>query len=186
MLYYYIEMISKHIPAGRLFLRLFLFTTIVYSLFSIIADQIIDGEVNLSSIIFKGVFFGLFFSVFFVGAHLWKLQEAGVEEFTMETIQVKQARDAKSKLNLAEIVQLIRNDKYLKRSTVKESANEVLIHTRVNWKSWGERIRIRCIESAGSYKEYKVESMPRFGLTMVDFGQNLQNVKRVLNLMEED
>lgn len=66
---------------------------------------------------------------------------------------------------------------------MKEMESGVLLRSNFSWKSWGEEIKIILIKQIADENEFQVSSRPKFSLTLVDYGKNLENMMRIENLL---
>lgn len=57
------------------------------------------------------------------------------------------------------------------------------LRRRPTWQSFGDRIAVRIVQQGGRL-EAIVVSRPRIGSTIIDYGQNLENVERVSALLQ--
>jgi len=59
-----------------------------------------------------------------------------------------------------------------------EAPIRVTARTRMSWRSWGEKIEAEITPAGGSGSLVRVHSQPLIGLTLVDYGKGMENVKR--------
>lgn len=138
------------------------------------------GEV-VATFVGAGLFFGLFMAVGLTALHRRRIRKMGLDPDT-----VGAAVDVHECITLP-----LRADQALAlcRSAVKrvpgasgiqvnEASATVEARVRMTWISFGERIECRVTPSDGA-AEVSIRSRPTLRTTIVDYGKNLENVRRI-------
>jgi len=71
----------------------------------------------------------------------------------------------------------------IKRSKVKKANKKsmlILARTGVNWKTFGDKIRITFQEKDKNHISLAINSKPRVWMTAVDYGKNFDNVEKII------
>ncbi|MBK7811128.1 MAG: hypothetical protein IPO62_08895 [Saprospiraceae bacterium] len=170
-------------PIYKLYLITFLATGITYGLLMSIIDWADGSGLGRWRIIYKTCIFGLAWSLILVSYHKYCLKKIGIRELTEENLGVSHSKILKSKLNIMELIEELKKDYIFGKMKMKEMESGVLLRSNFSWKSWGEEIKIILIKQIADENEFQVSSRPKFSLTLVDYGKNLENMMRIENLL---
>lgn len=150
-----------------------------------IGFDLLDGEgFRLWKFVFLTFFFGITMSLILVSFHKYRLKKNGIQEFTNENLGVTQTKEIKTKLGRAELIKKLKTDPIIGKMKMKETENGIALKTGITWKSWGEEIKIVLKSESDSDFEYQISSSPKLKTTIVDYGKNLQNLKRIESVIK--
>jgi hypothetical protein len=79
-------------------------------------------------------------------------------------------------------VQSLRNVRILDESP----EGVIAARTGLTWRSWGENIRVRLRRKSDDWTMITVSSQPKLGATLLDQGQNLKNVRQLVEKLAEE
>lgn len=171
-------------PISKLYLKIFLTTGIPYGFMMLGSDLISGKGFNLWRFLFLTFFFGISMSLILVFFHKKKLKEIGVKEYTNNDIRIFQIKSIKSEINKKELICNLKNSPLLKKMKIEDTENEIVLKTRMSFKSWGEIIKITLKSSNDSFFEYEVSSRPKLKLTLIDYGKNRHNISLIENILK--
>ncbi|WP_396198891.1 hypothetical protein [Flavobacterium sp.] len=107
-----------------------------------------------------------------------------INKFTNSNLGVVQSKIIISNLNKIELFQKIENHPLIRKLNYKKTENVILIHTGLNWKTWGEVIKIECVSQNDIETVCKITSKPKLITTILDYGKNLDNVIMIENIIK--
>ena len=168
-------------PITKLYLKIFLFAGVSYG-FITLALSLIAGdkdEFNLWSLLITSFFFGIAMSLILVSVQKYRLKKNGVQEISDKNFGVSQTAYIKSDLNKSELINKLKTDPVIRKMTMIEIENGILLQTGMTWKSWGEEIKIILKTDQESDFEYEISSSPKLKTTLIDYGKNLENIDQV-------
>lgn len=162
----------------NLYFKYFLLISTVYFILKAITGFIIYRSFNHEKLLSDTLFFGIPITLILVTYHIYKLNYTA-KKFRAEIINYGafQTENFYSNLSPIEIFENLKNKKFLDKIEL-QNENQILIEIGFTGKSWGDKVVVNS-KKAKSRFEYKVQSKPIFPLTIIDFGQNLENVQRV-------
>lgn len=165
-----------------LYLKVFLLMGIPFGLIMSLTDLAFGDGFDMDLFIYRASFFGTWMAVIFVTMHLLVLKGLGITNFTHENLKVKQSKALQSPVDKEALLEKLRSDPTFGKMHLTEKENEIDLKTRTSLWSWGELISIKSKPSNG-LNDYIIESKPKLNTTLVDFGQNMRNVKRLEKLI---
>lgn len=168
----------------KLHLKVFLFTGVTYGLILFLLDLMNKNEFALSKLLFMTLFFGITMSLTLVSLHKYRLKKIGIQEITDENLNVNQSKTLSSELNTAALIEILASDSIIGKMKMIETKNGIHLKTGISWKSWGENIKITLKSEQDSRFEYEISSSPKLKTTIVDYGKNLENIKRIEKLIK--
>ena len=118
-----------------------------------------------------------------VNTHKNKLNELGVYKFTNENLGVVQEKLCSSNLTNDEFLEKLSEDKVFGKMKIMSSENRIILHTKISWKSCGEIISINTRRISDELYEYIIKSEPNLKTTIIDYGTNYANVKRITSVL---
>ncbi len=171
-------------PLTKLYLKTFLLTGIPYGLIMIGFD-LLDGDgFKLWKFLSLTFFFGITMSLILVFFHKYRLKKNEIQELTDENLGVSQTKEIKTNLGRTELINKLKTDPIIGKMKMTETENEITLKTGITWKSWGEEIKIILKSKTDSDFDYQISSSPKLRTTIVDYGKNLQNLKRLENVIK--
>lgn len=171
-------------PIIKLYVKAFLLTGIPFGLILASSDLADGNEFGLVKFLFNTFFFGITLSLIFVSFHRYSLKKYGIQEITNDNLGVNQSGRLNTELNLTELIRTLKTDPVFGKMKMTEIENGVLLKSGVSWKSWGEEIKILLKTDQENNFEYHISSIPILKLTILDYGKNLGNIKRMENLIK--
>lgn len=171
-------------PLTKLYLKTFLFTGIPYGLIMMGFDLLDGNGFKLWKFLFLTFFFGISMSLTLVFFHKYRLKKNGVRELTDENLGVTQTKEIKTKLRMTELMDKLKKDPIIGKMKMTETDNGITLKTGMTWKSWGEEIKIVRKSETDSDFEYQISSSSKLKTTIVDYGQNIQNLNRIENVIK--
>ncbi|MBK7232049.1 MAG: hypothetical protein IPH93_07245 [Saprospiraceae bacterium] len=170
-------------PIYKLYLITFLATGITYGLLMSLIEWADGSRLSGWQIIYRTSYFGLAMSLIIVSYHKYRLKKIGIRELTEENLGVSHNKILKSKLNIMELIEELKKDPIFGKMKISEKESEILIRSNLTWESWGEEIKIILNKHIADEYEYQVSSRPKFSLTLVDYGKNLENMMRIESVL---
>ena len=164
----------------RAFLKSAVITFLVYLAITSIGNYFYGDEFNFVSLLTQAGFFAVFFSLVMVS-----LQHSAVREIvapnkpTDAEMKVNQVVTAMSDMSLAQLRSLIEGEGWQVR---KDEADRITVKKGISGFSWGEII---IVQKTSNADEFIIRSRPWIGLTSIDFGTNLSNVRTIKKLIDE-
>ena len=156
---------------------------IPFALLMTLMDVFLGEEFSVFKFIFHTVFFGGTMAMFAMYMQKGRLKKMGVTDFTTENLAVNQSRVIQSNISIKELIDRLKSDEFFGKMKLKENRNVIQLRSKASWRSWGEKIRIIIISEESGLIKYDVFSEPVIGITLVDYGKNLENVERLERLM---
>lgn len=172
-------------PLIKLYLKTFLLTGIPYGLMMIGWDLLEGEDFKLGKFLFLTFFFGITMSLITVSFHRYRLKKNGVQELNEDNLRVSHNKTVKTNLGRAELIQKLKRDPIIGKMRMTETEKGITLMTGINWKSWGEEIKIVLKSQSNAYYEYQISSSPKLKVTLLDYGKNLQNLKRLETAMKD-
>lgn len=169
-------------PKSKLFTRIFFYSGIGFGLGMAIFNLILSSEINPWQLLFTGVSFGLFMGLSAVNVFSNEMKKMGRDPILNSDISVVQSRDVVSDVSLNQLIDVIKGSDLFGKMSLMQSESEITLRSGFSWKSWGEEIKITNLNSFDQ-NQYKIESRPRFKFTVVDYGKNLMNVEKLVQLI---
>ena len=170
-------------PLNKLYLKTFLLTGIPYGLMMLAIYLAFGDPVTVWKFFAWIIFFGGLMSITLVTFHKNRLLKMGISDLTDENLAVSHTKHITSNLNLKEIIEKFKTDPIIGKMKLKEIENGILLSTRMTWMSYGEKIKILLTAIHGDDMEYQVSSTPLMKTILVDYGKNLENVKRIEGIL---
>lgn len=165
-------------------MKIFLIMAIGFGSLMLLTTIVFGEEVNIRSHLNSAVSFGFFMSITFVSLHAIFLRARGAKAFnaaSLSPLQKKSLTTNLAKENLKSkllSLQMIRN--------FQATENEMLFETVPSLSSWGEKISISITPVQDGSFEYFITSKPLWKTTLVDFGKNFQNIRRIEKLISTE
>jgi len=172
-------------PIIKLFLKILLFTGIPFGLINVLFVKDFTSGFSFSDFIYPTLFFGIFMSLIFASLHLYSLKELGIHKITSSNMSVSQTKNIRTSINLSELIEKIKQDKFFINPKISEKDATVLIKTGFSIKSWGEVISIKQMSHDNGVFEYQISSKPKLITTLVDFGKSHENIIRIEKIMNK-
>jgi hypothetical protein len=155
-----------------------------YSVFNLISDYFTDKDFSLFKILFDLLFFGLFMALLFTYFHKRELRKRGISVFTDDNLNVKQLTEIISDLSINDLIDKLKNDNNFKRMNIKKVDIGIIIDSGIKLTSWGEKIQITESKNENEKRILKISSKPKLKITIVDYGQNKENIDRIIELIK--
>ena len=171
-------------PVTKYFLRILLIMGGVFSTLNFLLDYFIDGEISLFKILFNFLFFGFFTALILTYLHKRELRKKGISELTDDDFKVNQLTEIISDLSLNDLIKNLKNDSTFKSMKIKKVDNGIIIKSGIKLTSWGEKIKITESKNEKEKRILKISSKPKLKTTLVDFGQNKENIDRITKLIK--
>lgn len=163
----------------KLYLKLFLATGIPYGLIM----GLYRGDANTGLVL--GFIFGTFMSVV-----LGTMQIIFTRNSKSGTSGVSQAKTIELQLPFYKTCNLCVaslesiNGRIAEKTEQEEGAGaKVVAKTKMNWKSFGETVQFDILKVNSDKTEVKISSRPKLPMTLVDYGRNLENVKKITDFL---
>jgi hypothetical protein len=171
----------KPIPA--LYLKSFLVFGLPFSILMWMADFTSGQVLYFWKYLAEGFMFGALMSITLVTIQVASLKSKGVKDFTDENLKVIQRQVIQSGLTRDGLITRLENDKNFRKMKVATDANGLKITTPASWQSMGETIAVNVTPIHPGMNEFEIISKPKLGTTILDFGKNLENVRRIERLV---
>ena len=159
----------------QLALKYFITVAITYGVFMLLRDIITDRQITFSGVSMRILIFSFAMTIVLVSFHRYKLKEVaesyGVKNYSIEA---SQKRKLIATISPQEVYDNLEMRDYYSKLAFDKTTGSFDIKTGFTGKSWGDRIVITTEEQGGNYI-YSICSKPVFPLTIIDFGQNLEN-----------
>ncbi|MDR5589914.1 hypothetical protein [Christiangramia sp. SM2212] len=170
----------------KISLKYFCVVTIIYGLLLSFLDLVTVREFSFYDIIEGCAIFGFAMTIVLVSYLRYEVKRIAREYGIVEAdLDVKHTRKFQSNLDLEKIFEQIEMRDYYREVKLDQVSNLIQIKTGYVGKSWGDIITIERLEK----DQYKISSQPKFPLTIIDFGQNLENIlklKHRINVFEKN
>ena len=163
----------------KLYIKYFLVVSLIYTLLMVGLDLITNREITFSSIVIRILIFGVAMTLVLVTFHWYQVRNIA-KQYGLKTpdYEVEQKRVFHSDNSPEQIYSTLKNRPIYRKVTFQEENKKIEIRTGFSGKSWGDKIIINSEKENGNYL-YKVQSKPTSFLTIIDFGQNLENVLKI-------
>jgi len=155
-----------------------------FSILNLLSDYFRDEEFNLFKVLFNFLFFGLFMALNFTYLHKRGLRKRGISEITDDNLNVNQLSEIISDLSINDLIDKLKNDNNFKRMNIKKADNGIIIDSGIKLTSWGEKIQITECKNENEKRILKISSKPKLKTTLVDYGQNKENIDRITELIK--
>ena len=172
-------------PTTKLYLKIFLYAGVFFGLLTVIMDLIFGDKLSIWEFLFSAIFFGFFMSLILVSISISRLKKMGMKDISDEDLAVKQKREIVSTFNIPEIIERLKKDEKTGKMKLKMLENGIQLSTGVSWESWGEVINIIQIPNGENKYKYQIISKPKLSTTIIDYGKNFENVKRIKKILED-
>ena len=169
-------------PIIIVFIKTYIAYFISFSIFWAIVP--LDFDISFLDI-FRRAFICSFMSSFFMIYILKnKLKKKGIIEFTKKNLSVVQSEKFETALTIQEIIEKLRESASVFRMKMILSGNTIFLKKKMNWKTWGDKIKISINESDTDKRIIHLISRPKYLFTVMDFGRNLENVELFKSILE--
>ena len=160
----------------KLSIKFFLLIVLIYSIFILGIYLLADREITLNGFVTRNLIFGIVMTLILVPFHKYQVNSTA-KEFGLKSpdYDVAQIRVFYSSKSPEQVFKSIEKRSHYGKVSFLEANQIIKIKTGFSGKSWGDRIIINSMKEKEKYK-YEVQSKPIFPLTIIDFGQNLENV----------
>ncbi|WP_203294130.1 hypothetical protein [Luteirhabdus pelagi] len=167
----------------KLFIKTFLLTGIPFAI-GMMGLHLIGGEaLRIEKFLIYTTLFGGIMALSLIAILKYHLRKIGIQKIAQEHLGVHQKRTIISTLSIEELLQMLKDDPVFQLMVRKEIENGILLQSTMTMKSWGEEIRIQIVSDRGSSYQYEISSRPRLKTTLIDYGKNLQNIRRMEALL---
>jgi len=162
-----------------LYIKYFIVVALTYSVLMIGLDLVTGREITFYDIVIRILIFGVGMTLPLVSFHKYQVNNTA-KEFGLKNpdYEVSQKKVFFSDKTPEQIYNTIERRSQFRKVNFHESNQIIKIKTGFTGKSWGDVITIKSQKEKENYK-YQVESKPIFPLTVIDFGQNLENVLKI-------
>ena len=123
-------------------------------------------------------------AIFLTYLHKRELRKRGISEFTHTNLNVHQLTEIISDLSMNELIDKLKKDNNFKSMTIKKVDNGIILKSGIKLTSWGEKIQITESKNENDDRILKISSKPILKSTLVDYGQNKENVDRITKLIK--
>jgi hypothetical protein len=170
-------------PIIKLYLKIFLFFVFCYGVINLVYYFFDTSYFDFKNL-YQIFIFGCIMSLTLVTVHLVCLKRMKINKFTNSNLAVVQSKVIISNLNKIELFQKIENHPLIRKLNYKKIENVILIHTGLNWKTWGEVIKIECVSQNDIETVCKITSKPKLITTILDYGKSLENLNMIENIIK--
>lgn len=172
-------------PTSKLFLRTFFITGIAYTGI-LTAFELTSGEdLQPWKMAIRGIGFGLPMAIIAAYSYKKSLKDREGNTLSDNDLEVIQVKRFTSQITPNDLTERIRKDTRFGNMKITETDKGIWLRSGMTWKSWGEDIRINMVSEADGKFEYEVCSKPKVVTTIVDYGKNAENIRRIETLMKE-
>lgn len=156
----------------------------MYGILMLLLDIITGREITVNALRIRILIFGIGMTLILVSFHTFQVKKLA-RKYAVENpeLEVRQVRKLSSSLSPAEMYDLLKTRSDFDKISFDTKTEIINIKTGLSGKSWGDKITISPKEMADDYK-YNITSRPIFPLTIIDFGQNLENILKLENQMK--
>ncbi len=168
---------------AKLYLKIFLLAGVSYGLVMLAFNWANGTPFDIWRFLFSTLFFGMAMSLLLVSLHKYRIKQKGIQEITQDDLKLFHSKRFKTSLTQIELLEKLKSDPIIAQMKVTEIENGIQLSSGMSLYSWGEKITLLLkSEGFGAY-EYEVTSSPKLKVTLLDYGKNLENVKRIENLI---
>lgn len=157
---------------------IFLATPFPFALFMLI-------KFDFSISVLCGLTFGLLMTIILGVINYFSLKQVGGEAAS----SVKKEKEIELQLSYENSFELCKNSlSCIKGASIThEDFNKGIIRakTGVNLKTWGDKIEFHIQKISDEVSKVWIQSMPIIPTTLVDYGKNLNNIKKISNYLQE-
>ncbi|RKS53764.1 hypothetical protein BC962_2018 [Gillisia mitskevichiae] len=168
----------------KIYLKYLIVVSFIYMISMIILDLVTSREMTINNLVIRILIFGFGITIMLVTFHINQVKSIA-KKYGVENpdYDVSQKRDFYSNLNPESIFNSVdKNNNYSK--VVYDKKDETInIKTEFTGKSWGDKLTITSQKNKDGYN-YEIISKPIFPLTIIDFGQNLENISKLENYLK--
>lgn len=172
-------------PIWKLYIKLFLFTSIPFGLLSLGIDLLSREPFSWQAFLFRAIFFGFFMSLTMGTIQISKLKSYGLKNITSENLRINQHTSLQSGLSKKDLINKIKSDPGFQKMILIETEDGIVLNTSMSVWSFGEIIRVNIQPLTSDLNEFKIVSSPKLKIAIIDNGKNYQNVARLKKLIEE-
>lgn len=169
-------------PILLLYLKNFFFFSILFGLAMLLIDLIIDHAFSWK-FLRNGFNFGLLMSLFFVTIHIISVLLSGEKNLTSENLGVRHKRSILSGNSQENLINKLKSDPEFEEMKITNEKDGIKIETGLSFQSWGETISIHVKSLTPTSNEFEITSEPKMKWTQVDYGKNLDNVNKVVEVL---
>ncbi|MBL7472555.1 hypothetical protein [Robertkochia sediminum] len=171
-------------PITKLFLRTFFITGITFTGI-MTAFELTSGEdLQPWKMAIRGIGFGLPMAIIAAYSYKRSLKDKDGTTFSDSDLEVIQVKRFTSQMAPDALMEKIRKDTRFGKMKITETDKGIWLRSGITWKSWGENIRIDMVSEGEGRFEYEVRSKPKVVTTIVDYGKNAENLKRIETLLQ--
>ncbi|TRO64524.1 hypothetical protein [Christiangramia sabulilitoris] len=166
-----------------IYLKFFFLVGSVYILWTIPRNLNTEREITLTDSLTSFLIFGLGMSLILVTYHLYSLKDlARINAIELKEPGPHQQRHVCSSMAPSILHERLKQMPDFAKAAHHSEINKINFKTGFNGKSWGDQIEINYQKKQDHYI-YHISSKPRFFFTMIDFGQNLDNVIKIEKIL---
>ncbi|MBI5739194.1 MAG: hypothetical protein HZA16_00605 [Nitrospirae bacterium] len=169
-------------------LKIFLASGVPFGIFAAILFSSFYGtDAGLPGGLISGLVFGFLMFIILGFLHSRAVKRIAGEK-SGEAMGTCHVRDIKLPLPYDRTFDLcIDSLKLIRRCRVQEedrSQGRITARSSINWKTWGDTISFDITGINSENTAVKVTSRPTVRTTIVDYGKNLENVKRIISFLK--
>lgn len=168
----------------KFYIKLFLTLSIPFGIVMGISRYISRDIVDWNYILFMGVFYGLIMAILLGTAHIINVREELKNGYFTVLGMDSQSKTISSELSFMEIFELLKVKLGAKFISYNQDENIIIAKIGISMQSSGETLKISKLKSQETEQVYKIESKPKLFSTIVDFGKNISNINKVIDILD--
>ena len=170
-------------------LKIFLANGIPFgTLMGILFSSLYGLHIGLTGGLISGLVFGFLMFIILGFLHSRAVRKISGET-SGESMDTFQARNIKLHVPFERAFDLcIESLGMISKCRVQEqdrSQGKIIARSSVNWKTWGDTISFEIAPRESEATDVRVSSRPTSWSTIVDYGKNLENVKKIVSFLQK-
>jgi len=155
------------------YIKFLIIIGLTFSILNVLSDYIFGIDFHFMSFIFDTLLFGGIMSLIFVSLQFSELKKRGYENKNVKLVNEK---IIKSNITKDELLNYIKNNLFFKNHSVLQRNGLIVLQSNMTFNTWGEVMTIELLESKDDFYKYRIISKPKWKLTFLDGGANLENI----------
>jgi hypothetical protein len=167
----------------KLFFKLMLLATLTYGLMMLLIKLLLGQMLKPMMLLFEIGLFGLTFSLIMTIIQVQMVKAKGVKKINDVSLSASQKALFLSDMNKQQFLIMLRTHRRVRSWGINDEGRSLRLKSSPSLATWGEKISIDIRSVSDGKYEYQVISRPRFKLMIIDFAQNLENVKVIESML---
>ncbi len=171
-------------PQIKLFIRLFIGIFIFFMIIMTLPYFVLGEKSHFLHLTALNFIFSLGLTGIIYWLHIHRLKRSGIK-INEDILKIKHHKIIESDLNINQIKERLKSNPFTAKMRFNQTDEGLELTSGLSIWSYGEKIRIKPVASEGNKQKYEVSSRPLLKTTLIDYGKNLENVKKIEDIIKK-